>query len=77
MTTKSEETPFEIKNCYDCSSLFSKVSWWCGNKEAIEYRGTSIPGVTHCPYWSPDWNYIDKKYHLKQYGFDDKIILVN
>lgn len=57
-----EENPFELKSCYDCKNLVAKISWWCGSKEAIEWRGTSIPGVIHCPFWKPDIKMIDDKY---------------
>ena len=43
----------EAKKCYDCGSLKAKISWWCANKEAIEYRGTSIPGICKCIFWTP------------------------
>lgn len=41
------------RRCYDCVSLEAAVSWWCVNKEAIEWRGTAIPGVYNCPFWKP------------------------
>jgi len=41
------------RRCYDCKSLQAAVSWWCGNKEAVKWRGTSIPGVHDCPFWTP------------------------
>ncbi len=56
-------SPFEKKSCYDCKFLKSYVTVWCKNKEAIKARGTSIPGCTKCPFWQPNWDWIDKKYH--------------
>ena len=44
--------PEEKRSCYDCAYLQSHITWWCKNKEAIKARGTSIPGVCLCPYWS-------------------------
>lgn len=40
------------KSCYDCANLTcTGISFWCGSKDAIEYRGTSIPGCHSCPFW--------------------------
>ena len=50
--------PFEKKCCYDCGHLKSALSWWCGCKDACDYRGTNMPGVIHCAYWIPDMSYI-------------------
>lgn len=33
--------PEEKKSCYDCGWLTAVISWWCSNKKAIKYRGTS------------------------------------
>jgi len=57
-TEMSEEefaalAPNVRRACRDCDHLISAVSWWCGCKEAIEYRGTSIPGVSNCKFWKP------------------------
>lgn len=41
------------RSCYDCASCQAAVSWWCADEEAKRVRGTSIPGVTGCPYWAP------------------------
>jgi len=45
--------PFELRSCYDCSSLKSVISLWCSNSEASIWRGSSIPGGIKCPFWSP------------------------
>lgn len=41
------------RRCYDCSHLKGYVFWWCKNEEAVKWRGTAIPGVHDCPFWSP------------------------
>jgi hypothetical protein len=43
----------ERRSCYDCKFCQAAKSWWCKNEQAIETRGTSIPGVIHCPFWEP------------------------
>jgi len=35
----------------DCKHLFSALSWWCGNRDAGKYRGTTIPDVYNCPFY--------------------------
>lgn len=57
---KQGPNPFERKCCYDCGWLEAYVNWWCGSKEAKKARGTAIPGVQHCPFWKPDWSYINR-----------------
>jgi len=69
MATELEESPFERKNCSDCAHLEGYISLWCTSAEAIEFRGTSIPGVNHCPFWKPDWKEIENKYKTAEYGF--------
>lgn len=64
-----DETPFEKKSCYDCAHLKSALSWWCSNEEAIEARGTRIPGCIHCPYWSPEWSMIEKEHRTEANGY--------
>lgn len=54
------------KNCAYCKYLVSKISWWCGNESAIKARGTSLPGVIHCPYFELDKNYTRKKLKIKK-----------
>ena len=49
------------KNCGFCGWLKAAVSWWCKNEDAHKARGTSIPGICHCPYWKPDKRYILKR----------------
>jgi hypothetical protein len=46
--------PSDRKACFDCKHLYSAVNPWCGSDEAIEFRGTAIPGVIKCTYWEPD-----------------------
>lgn len=54
MITRSVGEPdAERASCYDCAHLEAALSWWCTSKEAIKARGTTIPGVSKCPYWSP------------------------
>jgi len=48
-----EEANPKLRRCYDCVYMRGAVSWWCTNKAAIEYRGTRIPGISHCNFWSP------------------------
>ena len=43
----------ERKSCIDCSHCVASVSWWCKNDEAIERRGTQIPGAINCSNWEP------------------------
>ena len=45
--------PEEKRSCYDCGHLVSALSWWCGSDDAINYRGTSLPGCIKCTYWIP------------------------
>jgi len=52
--------PLEKKSCEDCEYLTRALSLWCSNDRAISVRGTTIPGCIKCPYWKPNWNYIDK-----------------
>lgn len=49
---------YERKNCASCKYIYAALSWWCINDNAINDRGTSIPGCIHCPYWQPDKEYI-------------------
>lgn len=62
-------SPFEKKSCYDCGNLVGHISWWCKSKEAIEYRGTSIPGIIRCKFWKPDWSHIKDKYKTEENGY--------
>jgi len=45
--------PEDKRSCYDCYHLTSACSLWCSNKEAIEYRKTTIPGCIKCIFWKP------------------------
>lgn len=47
---KPDETQ---RRCYDCVHLRGAVSLWCTNEEAVEARGTNIPGVRECDFWAP------------------------
>ena len=62
-----EESPEQRKSCYDCKFLYSRVNWWCGNEDAIKYRGTRIPGVIHCPYWEIEPSINQKRKTMKFY----------
>ena len=61
--------PFEKKSCADCAHCIAVRSWWCTNKDAIEARGTSFPGVILCPFWSPRWSDIPAKYRTPENGY--------
>lgn len=69
-------SPFEKKSCYDCGHIKSALSLWCGSEEARKARGTSIPGCIKCPYWKPDWKYIDGKYKTKENGYKKPLEIV-
>ena len=56
-------SPFKKKSCYDCNSLAGRLTLWCMNDEAFKARRTRMPGVIKCPFWQPNYNYIDEKYH--------------
>lgn len=64
--------PFLKKNCSDCVHLKPAISLWCTNDLAIKARGTRIPGVSNCPYWKPNFDYIDDKYKTVENGFVEK-----
>lgn len=49
----NEEANPKLRRCYDCAHMQGAVSWWCTDKEAIEHRGTRIPGIRDCIFWSP------------------------
>ena len=55
---------YNEKNCAYCGWLTAALSWWCTNQKAIDARGTTFPGICHCPWWKPDKDYIRK--HLKE-----------
>lgn len=40
-----------LARCYDCAHLRGYVTWWCTNQAAIDWRGTSLPGVYRCWFW--------------------------
>ena len=67
--------PEQKKSCYDCDHLKSVISWWCTNPNAIKARGTRIPGVIKCPFWSsmkkiPE----DRKNFIPDKTFKQKLI---
>lgn len=62
-------SPFEKKSCHDCSHIVAAMSLYCGNIAASSARGTTLPGCIKCPYWEPNFDYIDKKYHTKKNGY--------
>lgn len=46
---------YKKRQCAYCGYLKSAFfSWLCTNKEAIEQRGTLIPGIRNCHYWKPN-----------------------
>jgi len=61
--------PFVRRYCPDCFYLKELISLWCGHDIAIQKRGTTIPGVHFCPYWKPDWEYIEDKYKRRERGY--------
>jgi CRISPR/Cas system CMR-associated protein Cmr1 (group 7 of RAMP superfamily) len=65
-------SPFDKHSCYDCLHLKGFVNIWCTNREAIQYRGTAIPGIIKCTFWSPNWDYIDDAYKTPENGFKPK-----
>ena len=62
-------SPFEKKSCADCAHIVAAMSLYCGNIAATSARGTSIPGAIKCPYWEPNFDYIDHKYRTKKNGY--------
>lgn len=69
-------SPFDKHSCHDCRNQKAALSWWCTSKEAIEFRGTSIPGGIKCKFWSPDWSRIEDKYKTIENGFVAKKPLI-
>ena len=60
-------SPYVKRDCYHCAFLVSAISLWCGNDEAIEYRGTVFPGVFKCIFWQPNEKVISQsKKELKK-----------
>lgn len=51
MYAKSGVPDGEKAACVDCRHMVGAVHWWCGNEDAIKWRGTSLPGVHSCPFW--------------------------
>ena len=44
--------PSHVKrSCSGCGFMTSALSHWCTNKDAIEARGTTLPGIIKCDYW--------------------------
>lgn len=52
---------YRERNCADCGWLTAALHWWCTNQKAIDARGTTFPGICHCPWWKPDRDYIRKQ----------------
>lgn len=44
---------FDLRNCTDCKHMVAYVNWWCINKDASDYRSTSLPGESDCSFWEP------------------------
>jgi hypothetical protein len=57
---RERKHPELIRNCYYCKFCVAYESWWCTNKEIIKLRGTTIPGVVHCPGWKPNKDAINQ-----------------
>jgi|GEM_PF-5565984 len=49
-----EKKAMQHKGCAYCKDCIPIVSWWCKNEEAIKARGTRIPGIIQCPYFTFD-----------------------
>jgi len=62
-------SPFDKHSCYDCASLKGYVTIWCTNMEACNYRRTAIPGIIKCPWWTPEWKFIEDKYKTPENGY--------
>ena len=58
--------PEERRACGNCGFLIAYTNWWCSSKEAVEVRGTSIPGVCLCEFWKPDGKCIRAKKRKKR-----------
>lgn len=52
---------YRERNCAYCGWLTAALHWWCTNQKAIDARGTTFPGICHCPWWKPDRDYIRKQ----------------
>ena len=61
------------RSCVHCRYLVSHISWWCGNENAINARGTRIPGVIHCPYFKVDKDYVRKELNIKKRNIMNKL----
>ena len=57
---------FVERSCVYCRYLVSHINWWCENENAINSRGTRIPGVIHCPYFKVDKGYVRKELNIKK-----------
>ena len=57
---------YENKQCAFCGWLKSALHWWCTNEEAAKARGTTIPGISKCPWWKPDKTYIGKEINIEK-----------
>lgn len=60
-----------VKCCSDCYWCQAALVFWCMNDEACKTRGTKIPGIKKCTYWSP----IKKATWLEKIGFTSNIIV--
>jgi hypothetical protein len=58
---KEVRTIYNDKKCAFCGWLKSALNWWCTNEEAAKARGTTIPGISKCPWWKPDKKYIKER----------------
>ena len=62
------EPDSERKNCNDCLYCKAAVSWWCTNEDAKEYRGTNLPGICNCKFWSPIKKYYQLSFWKRFFG---------
>lgn len=51
---EEKKHPEKLRSCHNCNHLREVVNLWCSNEDAIKARGTQVPGIIHCPYWSAD-----------------------
>ena len=53
------------KDCYHCQAC---VGWWCTSDDAKEHRGTRIPGIMECSFWSPVRTIGDLSFFERHFG---------
>ncbi len=65
---KGVEPDAEKRSCFDCRSCKAAASWWCTNEEAKKARGTSLPGVIKCSFWTPARKWEDLSLFERWFG---------